>query len=58
LIANVEAAGEALGEQVNRLADAGAKVLISTIPDLGLTRSRSPSGPRTPTPTGPRCCHG
>ena len=37
LIANVEAAGAALGEQVNRLAGAGAKVLVSTIPDLGLT---------------------
>ena len=37
LVANVEAAGRALGDQVNRLANAGAKVLISTIPDLGLT---------------------
>lgn len=37
LIATVEAAGKALGEQVNRLAGTSAKVLISTIPDLGLT---------------------
>ena len=37
LVANVEAAGRALGDQVNRIANAGAKVLISTIPDLGLT---------------------
>lgn len=37
LIANVEAAGAALGTQINRIADAGAKVLISTIPNLGLT---------------------
>ena len=37
LVANVEAAGRVLGDQVNRIANAGAKVLISTIPDLGLT---------------------
>ena len=37
LVANVEAAGRVLGDQVNRVANAGAKVLISTIPDLGLT---------------------
>lgn len=37
LIANVEARGKVLGEQVNRIATAGAKVLVSTIPDLGLT---------------------
>ena len=35
LTANVEAAGAETGRQVNRLADAGAKVLISTIPDVG-----------------------
>ena len=34
---NVEAIGAALGQQVNRLADSGAKVLISTLPDLGTT---------------------
>ena len=37
LIANIEAAGVALGNQVNRIADASAKVLISTAPDVGLT---------------------
>ena len=37
LIANVEAAGATLGTQVNRIADAGAKVLVATIPNLGLT---------------------
>ena len=37
LVANVEAAGVALGTQVNRIAEAGGKVLVSTIPDLGLT---------------------
>ena len=34
---NLEAAGVVLGRQVNRLADSGAKVLISTIIDLGQT---------------------
>jgi outer membrane lipase/esterase len=34
---NVEADGAALATQVNRVADAGAKVLISTVPDMGLT---------------------
>ena len=37
LTANVEAIGAALARQVNRLADSGAKVLISTLPDLGTT---------------------
>ena len=37
LLANLDAAGKALAQQVNRLADLGAKVLISTIPDMGLT---------------------
>ncbi len=37
LTARAEAAGAALGEQVNRIANAGAKVLLSTVPDLGLT---------------------
>ena len=37
LTAKAEAAGAALGDQVNRIANAGAKVLISTVPDLGLT---------------------
>lgn len=36
-IAVVEAAGAAVAGQVNRIADAGGKVLVSTIPDLGLT---------------------
>ena len=34
---NAEQAGKALALQVNRLAALGAKVLISTIPDMGLT---------------------
>ncbi len=37
LIANVEAAGAELGRQVNRLADAGVKVVVSTTIDVGLT---------------------
>lgn len=37
LIANLEAAGAETGRQVNRLADTGAKVLVSTIIDLGFT---------------------
>jgi len=37
LLANVEAAGTELAAQVNRLADLGAKVLISTLPDMGRT---------------------
>lgn len=37
LLANVEAAGTELATQVNRLAALGAKVLITTIPDMGLT---------------------
>ena len=32
-----EQAGEAVAEQVNRLADAGVKVLLATIPDAGVT---------------------
>lgn len=36
-IAAVEAAGTALAGQVNRIAELGGKVLISTIPDVGLT---------------------
>jgi len=35
ITANVEAAGAEVGRQVNRLADAGAKVIVSTIPDVG-----------------------
>lgn len=35
LLANVEAAGAEVAAQVNRLADLGAKVLISTIPEVG-----------------------
>lgn len=37
LLDRLDAAGAALAEQVNRLADLGAKVLISTIPDMGRT---------------------
>jgi len=37
LLANVSAAGAELAAQVNRIAGTGAKVLISTIPDMGLT---------------------
>jgi phospholipase/lecithinase/hemolysin len=37
LLVNVDAAGVALANQVNRIASLGAKVLITTIPDLGLT---------------------
>jgi outer membrane lipase/esterase len=32
-----EAAGTLLGQQVNRIADAGVKVLLATIPDVGVT---------------------
>jgi len=37
LIATVEARGTALAAQVNRIAQAGGKVLISTLPDLSLS---------------------
>ncbi len=37
LSANLAVAGAALADQVNRLAGYGAKVLIVTIPDMGLT---------------------
>lgn len=37
LTANVKASAATTGLQVNRMADLGAKVLISTIPDMGLT---------------------
>jgi outer membrane lipase/esterase len=37
LIANLQAAGTALGDQINRIANAGAKVIVSTVPDVGLT---------------------
>jgi outer membrane lipase/esterase len=37
LLDTLDAAGAALAEQVNRLAGLGAKVLVSTIPDMGLT---------------------
>jgi phospholipase/lecithinase/hemolysin len=37
LIANVEAEGAEVGRQVNRITDTGAKVLLSTIVDVGLT---------------------
>lgn len=35
LTANVQAAGVEVGNQVNRLANAGAKVIVTTIPDVG-----------------------
>ena len=37
LIANVEAEGAEVGRQVNRITDTGAKVLLSTIMDVGYT---------------------
>jgi len=37
LLANIDAAGAELAAQVNRLAELGAKVLISTVPDMGRT---------------------
>ena len=37
LLANIDTAGAELATQVNRLASYGAKVLISTIPDMGYT---------------------
>lgn len=37
LSAELEATGAALAAQVNALADAGGKVLIATVPDLGLS---------------------
>lgn len=37
ITANVEAAGAETGRQVNRLADAGSKVLVATIYDVGKT---------------------
>ncbi len=41
----LEAAGTALADQVNRIARAGGKVLISTVPDLGLTPFAVTEGP-------------
>ena len=35
--ANLAAAGAEVGRQVNRLADLGAKVVVATIPDVGVT---------------------
>jgi len=37
LTAAVQAAGQVLAGQVNRIAEAGGKVLVSTVPDLGLS---------------------
>ncbi len=37
LTSDIEAAGEEVGRQVNRLADLNAKVIISTIPDVSLS---------------------
>jgi hypothetical protein len=50
LAANATAAGTALADQVNRLAGYGVKVLIVTIPDMGLTPF---AGARTATSTNP-----
>ena len=37
LIDAVKARGRALGDQVNRIANAGGRVIISTLPDMGVT---------------------
>jgi phospholipase/lecithinase/hemolysin len=37
LIANLEAIGTTLGQQINRIADTGAKVVLATVPDVGAT---------------------
>jgi lysophospholipase L1-like esterase len=37
LTANVEAAGVETARQLNRLADLGVKVLVATVPDIGVT---------------------
>ena len=37
VIASVEEAGETLAGQINRMADLGGKILLSTVPDMGLT---------------------
>ena len=37
LTANLEVAGAVVGNQVNRLANAGVKVVVSTIPDIGFS---------------------
>lgn len=37
LVAQAEAAGTALAQQVNRIAEAGGKVVVSTTPDLGIS---------------------
>jgi outer membrane lipase/esterase len=37
LTATLQAAGAAIAEQVNRIGNAGGKVIVSTVPDLGLT---------------------
>lgn len=36
-VAEAEAAGETLAQQVNRIADAGGKVIVSTVPDVSVT---------------------
>lgn len=36
-VADVEAAGETLAAQVNRIAAAGGRVIVSTVPDVGVT---------------------
>ena len=54
LIANVEAEGAEVGRQVNRITDTGAKVLLSTIIDVGFSPLRQPpNARRTRTPTAP-----
>jgi outer membrane lipase/esterase len=37
LVEDIEARGAALGEQIKRIANAGGKVLVVTVPDLSLT---------------------
>lgn len=37
VVADVEAAGETLANQVNRIAAAGGRVIVSTVPDVGVT---------------------
>lgn len=37
LVAAAEAAGAEIAAQVNRIANAGGKVIVSTVPDMGLT---------------------
>ncbi|MBK6865638.1 MAG: hypothetical protein IPG91_20065 [Ideonella sp.] len=36
-VAEAEAAGETLAQQINRIAEAGGKVIVSTVPDVSVT---------------------